>query len=141
MKSLEARGRKARYINFPDRSTDSGKLINSYLMNQQDFADETIHLLFTLNRWEATKNMERLLREGVTLIVDRYSFSGVAFSAAKGLDFEWCKNAENGLLKPDLVLLLNMTAEAIAKRGGFGDERFVLSFHLIESNSELICFL
>lgn len=35
--------------------------------------------------------MERKLLGGTTLIVDRYSYSGVAFSAAKGLDIEWCK--------------------------------------------------
>ncbi|CAL5333869.1 unnamed protein product [Camellia sinensis] len=35
--------------------------------------------------------MESKLRSGTTLIVDRYSFSGAAFSSAKGLDFEWCK--------------------------------------------------
>lgn len=35
--------------------------------------------------------MEDKLRGGTTLIVDRYSYSGVAFSSAKGLDIEWCK--------------------------------------------------
>jgi len=35
--------------------------------------------------------MESKLVSGTTLIVDRYSYSGVAFSAAKGLDIEWCK--------------------------------------------------
>lgn len=35
--------------------------------------------------------MENKLHSGITLIVDRYSYSGVAFSAAKGLDIEWCK--------------------------------------------------
>ena len=35
--------------------------------------------------------METKLRTGTTLIVDRYSYSGVAFSSAKGLDIEWCK--------------------------------------------------
>jgi thymidylate kinase len=37
--------------------------------------------------------MERKLKEGITLIVDRYSFSGLAFTAAKelpGLDLDWC---------------------------------------------------
>lgn len=37
--------------------------------------------------------MEQKLREGITLVVDRYSYSGVAFTAAKekpGLDLEWC---------------------------------------------------
>jgi len=35
--------------------------------------------------------MESKLRSGTSLVVDRYSYSGVAFSSAKGLDFEWCK--------------------------------------------------
>ena len=39
-------------------------------------------------------------------MVDRYAFSGVAFTAAKGLDLEWCKNPDRGLPKPDLVLQL-----------------------------------
>lgn len=123
VKSLIASGRPARYINFPDRTTECGGLINSYLTNNKDFNDETIHLLFTLNRWEAKSKMETMLYDGITLVVDRYSYSGVAFSAAKGLDVEWCKAPEAGLLKPDLVLLLTMTAAAISQRGGFGDER------------------
>jgi len=38
--------------------------------------------------------MEEKLKAGVTLVVDRYSYSGVAFTAAKkspGLDLDWCK--------------------------------------------------
>lgn len=69
--------------------------------------------------------MRRLLNEGVTLVVDRYSFSGVAYSAAKsGLDYEWCKHPEAGLLKPDLVVFLSMNEESLKKRGGFGEERY-----------------
>jgi dTMP kinase len=45
--------------------------------------------------------MEATLKAGTTLVVDRYSYSGVAFTAAKGLDFQWCKvrdplNASSG---------------------------------------------
>uniref|UniRef100_A0A182Q2G2 Thymidylate kinase n=1 Tax=Anopheles farauti TaxID=69004 RepID=A0A182Q2G2_9DIPT len=115
---------QARYMNFPDRGTQCGQLINGYLTRKDDFTDEGIHLLFTLNRWEKTREMEQLLRSGVSLIVDRYSFSGVAFSSAKGLDLDWCKAPESGLLKPDLVILLTLSPEAMAKRGGFGDERY-----------------
>lgn len=71
-------------MNFPDRTTKVGDLINAFLTNKQDFSDETIHLLFTLNRWESKQKMEALLMSGTTLIVDRYSYSGVAYSAAKG---------------------------------------------------------
>ncbi|XP_058830808.1 uncharacterized protein LOC131689612 isoform X2 [Topomyia yanbarensis] len=121
---LASAGHKARFMNFPDRSTHCGALINSFLTKKENFNDECIHLLFTFNRWEAKEKMEQLLRDGTSLIVDRYSYSGVAFSAAKGLNVEWCKAPEAGLLKPDLVLLLTLTTEAMAKRGGFGDERY-----------------
>lgn len=121
-------------MNFPDRSTPCGVLINSYLTNKQDFNDEGIHLLFTLNRWEAKKKMENLLNEGTTLIVDRYSYSGVAFSAAKGLDLNWCKGPEIGLLKPDRVILLTLSSQAMARRGGFGEERYEIPEFQLKAN-------
>ncbi|GMQ10005.1 hypothetical protein CsSME_00053182 [Camellia sinensis var. sinensis] len=76
---------------FPDRNTGVGQMISSYLANKSELDDHAIHLLFSANRWEKRSLMENKLRSGTTLIVDRYSFSGVAFSSAKGLDIEWCK--------------------------------------------------
>ena len=71
--------------------------------------------------------MEEKLRAGVTLVVDRYSYSGVAFTAAKqkpGLDLEWCKAPEKGLPRPDTLLYLNLPIDEAMKRGGFGEERY-----------------
>lgn len=124
VKSLTTNGHQVSYMNFPDRATECGALINSYLVNNKEFSDETIHLLFASNRWEVKQKMEKLLQEGTTLIVDRYSYSGVAFSSAKGLDIGWCKATEVGLLKPDLVLWLKMDVQSISSRAGFGAERF-----------------
>jgi dTMP kinase len=86
-----------------------------------------IHLLYSANRWEAKDEIERLLTAGTTLIVDRYSFSGVAFSSAKGsdqMDFDWCCNPEIGLPEPDVVIFLDMSIEESKKRGDFGLERY-----------------
>ncbi|KAF7839453.1 Thymidylate kinase [Senna tora] len=47
--------------------------------------------------------METKLKTGTTLIVDRYSYSGVAFSSAKGLDLEWSKMLLGGVF--DVALL------------------------------------
>ncbi|CAL5361967.1 unnamed protein product [Camellia sinensis] len=96
---------------FPDRNTGVGQMISSYLANKSELDDHAIHLLFSANRWEKRSLMENKLRSGTTLIVDRYSFSGVAFSSAKGLDIEWCKAPEMGLLAPDLVLYLDIPPE------------------------------
>lgn len=68
--------------------------------------------------------MEEKLKTGTTLIVDRYSYSGVAFSSAKGLNIDWCKAPEIGLLAPDSVLYLGISPERAAERGGYGDERY-----------------
>ena len=73
-------------------------MISSYLGSTSELSDETVHLLFSANRWEAISSLESKLKSGVHLICDRYVYSGVAFSAAKGMDFEWCKNCDTGLI-------------------------------------------
>ncbi len=65
------------------------------------------------------------LRSGVHVVMDRYAFSGVAFSAAKpGLDMGWCAAPDAGLPAPDLVLFMDLPPGAAAARGGFGGERY-----------------
>lgn len=46
------------------------------------------------------------LEKGITIICDRYWYSGVAYSAAKGLDLDWCINSDKGLIEPDLIIYL-----------------------------------
>lgn len=58
------------------------------------------------------------------MICDRYAYSGVSYSAAKGLDFDWCLNADRGLIKPDLVFYFDIDMDTIKSRSGFGDERY-----------------
>ncbi|KAL9543833.1 hypothetical protein MBANPS3_007930 [Mucor bainieri] len=99
-------------------------MIDSYLQQKSDLDDHAIHLLFSANRWEAMKTLSEKLNNGTSLVVDRYAFSGVAFSSAKGLDLEWCRNPDIGLLTPDIVLFLDLTIDEAEKRGGFGQERY-----------------
>ncbi|KAL7751844.1 hypothetical protein RI367_002844 [Sorochytrium milnesiophthora] len=114
----------ATLLKFPDRTTTIGAMINAYLTSTASIDDRSIHLLFSANRWEAVKDMKRQLAAGTTLIVDRYAYSGVAFSAAKGLDLSWCQQPDVGLPKPDLVLYMDMSVDDAAKRGGYGEERY-----------------
>jgi dTMP kinase len=108
---------------FPDRSTQIGSLIDSYLQRKIEFDDHTIHLLFSANRWERMESMRAKLLQGCTLIVDRYAYSGVAFSQAKGLDKKWCQSCDIGLLKPDLVLYFHREKQSDCL-SYTGDERY-----------------
>ena len=69
--------------------------------------------------------MKEALSQGRHVVVDRYAFSGVAYSAAKdGLSLEWCKQPDRGLPRPDLVCFLDVSAEEARKREGFGEEAY-----------------
>ncbi|KAJ7163542.1 thymidylate kinase [Mycena crocata] len=121
---LEAAGSQVKLLKFPDRTTAIGKMIDSYLRSQSELDDHAIHLLFSANRWELTTTIERLLAEGTTVLCDRYAFSGVAFSTAKGLSLEWCRSPDISLPAPDVTLFLNITPEKARERGGYGEERY-----------------
>jgi len=125
--ALQSRGVVAELWRYPDRTTAMGQMIDAYLQSKSDMSDGAIHLLFAANRWEKKALMERKLREGVTLVCDRYSYSGVAFTAAKkveGLDLDWCRAPEVGLPRPDVLMYLELSLEAASARGGFGEERY-----------------
>lgn len=92
-------------MRFPDRDTQVGKVIDAYLQGKVQLDDHVIHLLFSTNRWEKAAELTQALESGKNVIIDRYAFSGVAFSAAKeGLSFEWCRQPDRGLPKPGKVL-------------------------------------
>lgn len=111
-------------LKFPDRTTAVGKMIDAYLQSKSDLNDQAIHLLFSANRWEAVEDIKSKLNSGVTLVVDRFSYSGAAFSAAKGLDLGWCKHPDVGLPEPDKVIFLDVSEEVAMQRGGYGNERY-----------------
>ncbi|KAJ3172255.1 hypothetical protein HDU88_007073 [Geranomyces variabilis] len=125
---------------FPDRTTKTGTLISSYLSSSSSASaatasassippplpDQAIHLLFSANRWEAAASLTALLRSGINVIVDRYAYSGAAYTAAKGVagGLEWCKAPDRGLPTPDLVVYVDVPPAEAATRGGYGQERY-----------------
>lgn len=67
------------------------------------------------------------MEAGTHVIVDRYYYSGIVYSAAKqvpGLDVRWARAPEVGLPKPDLVVFLDVDVETARARGGWGRERY-----------------
>ncbi len=110
-----------------DRSTSVGQLINSYLRGTSDKEDHVIHLLFSANRWEAAASIREAIESGTTLVIDRYYYSGIVYSAAKGnegLSMHWARQPDVGLPRPDAVVFLDISSEKAQERGGFGDEKY-----------------
>lgn len=86
-----------------------------------------IHLLFSANRWEAAEKIRADIADGITIIIDRYYYSGIVYSAAKEnptLTLSWAREPEVGLPRPDVCIFLDISPEDAARRGGFGLEKY-----------------
>lgn len=68
--------------------------------------------------------MLKALENGQTVVLDRYAYSGLVYSVAKGLNREWCKNSDRGLIEPDVVIFLDLEWSVLGRRKGFGEEKF-----------------
>ncbi|KAM6504128.1 thymidylate kinase [Amanita muscaria] len=121
---LQENGIRTKLLKFPDRTAPIGKMIDAYLKSQSDLDDRAIHLLFSANRWELAASIERDLCSGIFILADRYAFSGIAFSQAKGLPYEWCQSPGISLPAPDLTLFLDISPDKARERGGYGEERY-----------------
>lgn len=111
-------------IRFPDRTNHTGVLINQVLTGNKDISKETIHLLFSANRWENARYIQTLLDEGRIVICDRYSDSGIVYSIAKGLDEDWCRKSDEGLPRPDFIFFIDVDPSVTETRSEYGNEIF-----------------
>jgi dTMP kinase len=132
LKKLMTAGMAAAALRFPDRTTQTGVLINSYLQSSSNLDDRAVHLLFSANRWEAADHLTEQLASGTNVVCDRYAYSGVAFSSAKvkadgvtpKLPLDWCQAPDIGLPAPDCVIFLDLSPADAESRGGYGGERY-----------------
>lgn len=122
-------------VKFPDRSTKVGSIINEYLTNPDlQLSDQTAHLLFSANRWELATSIVEDLNKGHFVVMDRYIYSGIAYSLAKlknspdsapeMTSVEWLYSPDKGLPKPDLTIFLTLSLKELSNRKGWGEERY-----------------
>lgn len=116
VKKLNEKNKQTVYQRFPDTSTEIGKLIYNYLTTLKDYPQETIHLLYSANRWELNNYIKETLNKGINIVCDRYMYSGIVYSLSTGLSKDWCENPDNGLVKPDIIFYLNVSLYTTKQR-------------------------
>lgn len=119
------------HLSFPDRKRPTGVLIDKFLRKEIELDPVAVHLLFSTNRQECRAELLAKLQAGTTYVVDRYAYSGAAFTAAQlpvddpaGRDLRWCQEADRGMPAPDVVIGLELAPDAAANRGGYGGEAY-----------------
>lgn len=107
---------KVLLISFPDYSTQIGKLIRDFLDGKAKFSSETLHILLAANRREKKELIQQYLRNGNTILMNRYYHSNLAYGIANGLSKEWLLNLEVGMPKEDITILLDVAPEITQSR-------------------------
>ena len=113
---LRKQGHKVELISFPDYFTIIGKEIKAFLEGDRNYSSQVRHMLLSLNRWERKDLIDEWLKEGKTVVLDRYSGSNYAYGLTQGLELDWLLNLEKGLPEPSITILLDLSPEMSLNR-------------------------
>jgi dTMP kinase len=112
-------------IDFPQYGARSAAMIEDYLAGKYGSADEvspyTASIFYACDRFDASPKIREALREGRTVIANRYTASNMGHQGGKIRDpeerrryWEWLLDLEFAKMKipkPDITLILDVSAE------------------------------
>jgi dTMP kinase len=119
--NFESAGYKV-YTTFEPTDSEIGKIIRNIFSNRMEADHRTIAALFVADRLHhllnTTDGIIKKLKEGYTVITDRYYFSSYAYHSVH-VDMDWviASNSQSAkLLKPDLNIYIDIDPEISMKR-------------------------
>lgn len=105
-------GRKAVYIKYPIYSQKpTGPLINSVLRQRgkQKISEYELQLWFVLNRYQFQPQLNSMLQNGINIVAEDYTGTGIAWGTAKGCDTAELEKMNKFLVQPDLSIFMDGT--------------------------------
>lgn len=107
----------------PNEFDDNGKKARDILKSDGDpYINGLLAVkYFAKNRITHNKIFKSLLKKGIDVLCDRYYYSNLAYQHAQGIPYKKIIEANKGIIKPSLTLILNTTPEESAKRLKFRD--------------------
>jgi dTMP kinase len=109
-KKIRSLGLPVSVWSFPDYTTPLGRQLKAYLAGKIQLDLHSVHLLYAANKWELAGELAHRIKRGGVVIVNRYSPSNLAYGIAHGLPPAWLNSLEEGLPKPDVVVVLDVTS-------------------------------
>lgn len=121
VEALRSKGHSVAFLAFPT-SNATGKFIRQVLSGKESLSPEALHLMFSADRYQAKTKLLEMIAQNSVVILDRYYYSGLAYSLARGLDYGWCLNVDSNLPVPTCVIYLDLDPRIAAKRSNYGDD-------------------
>jgi dTMP kinase len=130
--ALAIRGYKVAMVAFPRYNRSTGQWIKSVLKGDVNLSKEALHMLMQVDVQDYQKDIEVLEQCGIDFLVcDRYTLSNHAYCMAKGIDVEWVKGLQDKIRKPDMTVVLDISAETSMKRKAVRDDMHELDTDLL----------
>ena len=95
------------------------KAMKKAIKNPSALINPKIELMLFLKDREVNvkKRILPALRKGLIVIMDRYYYSNIAYQSVRGLSADWIRKLNEKIApKPDLVILLDLSAEKAMER-------------------------
>ncbi len=87
------------------------------MIRSDDYSAEAIALNFAADRMlHLEQEVIPLLKQGKTVVTDRYYHSSLTYQPALGADFEWVRELNKDALKPDLTIVVDVEPEEALSR-------------------------
>lgn len=114
---LKEKGYKVLITKEPTIKSKAGKLIKKFLDKKEKISPKKLQELFTQDRkWHLKNVVIPALKNGKTVISDRYFFSSFCYGVTEGLNLEKLIKLNEKFLLPDLVFFLDVKAETCLER-------------------------
>ncbi len=117
VKTLRRKGLDAVYTTEPSTG-EVGKFIRQHILRKRQRVNIAVEaLLFAADRIDHVENeIKPLLTNNKLVISDRYVYSSLAYQGAAGLDISWIREVNRLILKPDLVIYLDVPLDVVLQR-------------------------
>jgi len=105
VEKMNAGGQKAEYLKYPIYSiAPSGKIIDDYLRKRNGFnlSAREVQIIFALNRFQFESTLKKKLDEGINIIAEDYTGTGIAWGMAMGVGEKFLEEINSCLIKEDL---------------------------------------
>ncbi|MFB6209729.1 MAG: dTMP kinase [Candidatus Nanohaloarchaea archaeon] len=87
------------------------------MISEQGYSPEAVALGFAADRIvHLEEKLIQLLKDGKSVVCDRYYHSSLVYQPAMGADFEWVKEINREAIVPDTTFILDVSAEVGMER-------------------------
>ncbi len=130
--ALKKSGKDVVALSYPDKNSDYGKMLHSFLGSDKNLLPDEQFFLYLLDMIKDREKIEKTVESGVFVVLDRYFLSTLAYQSSEGFDFDRAKAIVNlsGLRNPDAVFYIDvpldtaMARKSEQKGGEKGVDRF-----------------